>query len=114
MSTLNSLQESLKHKTGDPSSSTANLTPTPKGQPSEVNIERVPIEDNSMIVLEASAGNGLSFKIPTWVVGHETVETEHFRANFRNGICLQGMNWGLAMGLKGIKGGRKWSVRDCV
>jgi hypothetical protein len=48
-----------------PSSSTANLTPTLKGQPSGVKVERVPTEDNSMMVLEISAGKGLSFEDPT-------------------------------------------------
>jgi hypothetical protein len=48
-----------------PSSSTAYLTPTLNGQPSGVGVERVPTEDNSMMVLETSAGKGLSFEDPT-------------------------------------------------
>lgn len=96
--------------------STVNLTPTPKGQPLEVNTERVPTDDNSMMVLDISAGNGLSFETPTRVltaVGSETMESEQLRENLRGGVWLKWMNWGLAMVLKAIKGGRKWGdVKD--
>ncbi|KAJ6701025.1 hypothetical protein OIU74_012385 [Salix koriyanagi] len=36
-----------------------------QGQPYGVKVERVPTEDNSMMVLETSAGKSLSFKDPT-------------------------------------------------
>lgn len=72
------LLERFKQTIGVPSASTVKRTPIPRGQPSWVKVERVPDEDNSIIVLETSAGKGF-----TWVVvdGSEATETEHFKGN---------------------------------
>lgn len=55
----------------------------PKGHPSWVGMDKVPTEDNSRIVLETSAGNGLP--LPLLVkTGSETTETAHLRDPIEN------------------------------
>lgn len=120
---------------GVPSGSTAKRTPMPKGQPCWVKVERVPTEDNSITVLETSAGNGLLMLLPnstsTWlvvvVVGTDTKHLSGRNENLRDGygfvliIILGGglKNWvvWMMMGLeredleeKWVEGRRRWVV----
>lgn len=78
--------ERFKHKIGVPSESTVKRTPIPRGQPSWVKVESVPHEDNSIIVLETSAGKGLIWVV---VVGSEATEMEHFIGKLRVGFGLR-------------------------
>lgn len=90
-----------KHKTGLPSESTANLTPIPSGQPSGSNIERVPLEDKSIIVLETSAGKGLKVEDSTGVLTDAVEMAEHLMG-FKEVLIRKwefgGMNLVVAMG----------------
>lgn len=73
------------------------------------------------MVLETSAGRGLSFDDPiTWVgSAANTVETEHFMEAFKHGSsCFRGVNWWgfvfvVIFGIKRDKRG-KWVLRDWV
>lgn len=93
----------LKHKAGIPCSSTTNRAPMPNGQPSFVTVEKVPVLESSMIVLETSAGDVLFWLIP--VDGTEdgsATATEHLMER-----CVFGMeNFRFRVWICGIR--RKW------
>lgn len=79
------------------SGSTANRTPIARGKPSGVKVERVATEDNSIIVLETSAGLGLLVVVIVWVGGggevaatEDKIENER-RRWLRVEVC--GLNW---------------------
>lgn len=63
------------------SGSTAKRTPIPRGKPSGVKVERVPTEDNSIIVLETSAGLGLLLVliVSLFAAGGEATEQKQGR-----------------------------------
>ena len=72
------------------------------------------------MVLETSAGKGLSFEDPRTGVGGsaDTVEREHFKENWGNGFCcFRGVNWWgfVVVGFGRKREGRgKLVVRDWV
>jgi len=104
--------ERLRQRTGVPSLSTAKRTPTPRGQPSWVKVERVPTDESSMILLETSAGKGLWVEAVAGV--SKVVETEHRSEIGRDGSRFREMNSRLSMGLAKFGDGRRLRAKDWV
>lgn len=90
---------SFKKRTGVPCGSTAKRTPKPKGQPSWVGVDKVPTEDNSIIVLETSAGYGFPLLVFSDWIGSDTTETAHLRGPIENLGLFEKANWALLQDL---------------